>query len=223
MFLCYVRGTPLPGCSQNIENTCECRQNIHGVRLAAKIFKAGELTGGGSLFFGAMCAGARASRWAAVWGNVAHLLGEDAVTSGARLECGPVAGAGDERAAFGDDLVLHDVEAAGEVALGLQDGAVGVVLGEGAIGGVVEGAVVALGVFVLELEQAGLAGQVVGFGVDFVHGGVGVVDVAGGVESGFSGRDGLEGVGPEGALVGVGELSEARAVGADGAGGLSGE
>ena len=113
----------------------------------------------------------------AVGGDVDHLLAKDAVAGGAGLEGGPVAGAGDEGSVVGDDLVLHDVEAAGEVALGLEDGAVGVVLGERAVGGVVEGAVVALGVFVLELEQAFLAGEVVGVGVDLVDGGGGVVDV----------------------------------------------
>lgn len=160
---------------------------------------------------------------AAVCRGVGHLFAKDAVAGGAGLEGGPVAGARDEGAALGDDLVLHDVEAAGEVALGLQDGAVGVVLGERAVGGVVEGAVVALGVFVLELEQAGLAGEPVGFRVDLVDGRVGVVDAAGSVEAGFGGGDGLEGVGPEGALVGIRKLGEARAPGADGAGGLRGE
>ena len=170
-----------------------------------------------------------ARRWvsplveAAVGGDVGHLFGEDAVAWRAGLEGGPVAGAGDEWFVLRDDLVLHDVEAAGEVALGLEDGAVGVVLGERAVGGVVEGAVVPLGVFVFELEEAGLAGEVVGFGVDLVDGGVGVVDVGGGIEAGFGAGDGLEGVGPEGALVSVRELREARAVGANGVRCLSGE
>lgn len=160
---------------------------------------------------------------AALGGDIDHLFGEDEVAGRAGLEGGPVAGAGDEWTALCDDLVVHDVEAAGEVARGLQDGAVGVVFGERAVGGVVEGAVVALGVLVLELEQALLAREAVGFGIDLVHGSVGVVDVGGGVESGFGGSDGLEGVGPEGALVGVRELGEAWAVSADGVGGLRGE
>ena len=160
---------------------------------------------------------------AAVGWHVDHLLGEDAIACSAGLEGGPVAGARDEGAALGDDLVLHDVEAAGKVALRQEDRAVRVVLGEAAVGGIVEGAVVALRVFVLELEETGLAGEVMGFGVDLVDGSVGVVDVAGGVEAGFGAGEGLEGVGPEGALVGLGELSEAWAVAADGAGSLGGK
>ena len=156
-------------------------------------------------------------------GDVDHLLAEDAVTAGPGLKGSPVAGAGGQWFVLGDDLVLHDVEAAGEVALGLEDGAVGVVLGERAVGGVVEGAVVALGVFVFELEKAFLAGEAVGFRVNLVDGRGGVVNVGGGVEAGFSGGEGLEGVGPEGAFIGVREFGEARAVWADGVRGLCGE
>ena len=53
--------------------------------------------------------------------------------------------------------------------------------------------------------------------------GWGVVDVGGGVQAGFGSGEGLEGVGPEGALVGLGLLGEVRAEGADGVGGLGGE
>lgn len=56
-----------------------------------------------------------------------------------------------------------------------------------------------------------------------VDGGGGVMNVAGGVEAGFGGGESLEGVGPEGALVGVSELGEAWAVRTDGAGSLGGE
>ena len=152
---------------------------------------------------------------AALGWDVDHLSGEDAVAGSAGLKGGPVAGARGQRFVLSDDLVLHDVEAAGEVALGLEDGAVWVVLGEGAVGGVVEGTVVALGVFILELQEAGLAGEAVGFGVDFVDGRVGVVDAAGGVESGFSAREGLEGVGPESAFVGIADHAKSRTVGSD--------
>src|SRR5581483_2320271 len=165
-----------------------------------------ELAGGGSLCPVVGCAaGCGAFVEATDGGDVGHLLAEDTVAAGAGLEGGPVAGARDQWFVLGDELVLHDEEAAGEVALGLEDGAVGVVLGEAAVGGVVEGAVVAFGVVVLDLEEAFLAGEAVGFGVDFVDRGGSVVDVGGGVEAGFGGGDGLEGVGPEGALVRVGE------------------
>lgn len=101
-----------------------------------------------------------AIRW-----DVDHLFGEDATAGGPGAEGGPVAVAGDEGMTVGDDLVVHDLHAAGEVAVGLEDGAVGVMRGERAVGGVVEGAVVALRILIFELKQAFLAGGAVGDGV----------------------------------------------------------
>ena len=161
---------------------------------------------------GANGGGIRPGRWPFVWRS----CGSRACRAGGWPSswCGFV---------LSDDLVLHDVEAAGKVPLGLKDSAVGVVLGEMAVGVVVEGAVVALGVLVLELEEAGLAGEMVGFGVHLVHRSGGVVDIGRRVEAGFGGGDGLEGVGPEGPLVSVGELGEAWAPWSDGVRGLCGE
>lgn len=124
---------------------------------------------------------------------------------------------------MGNDLVLHDLEAAGEIAVGLEDGAARIVARKRPVRGVVEGAVVALSIFVLELQEAFLAGEVVGDGVAPVDSAGSVMDITGRVEAGFRAGERLEGVRPEGALVGVGEMGKARAVRADGARGLRGE
>ena len=91
------------------------------------------------------------------FGYVGHLPGKDAVTNGSGLQGGPVAGAHNERLALGDDLVLHDAEAAGEIAPGLEDGAVGALFGEAGVSVEVKVTAVAVGVLVLQLEEAFLA------------------------------------------------------------------
>ena len=156
-------------------------------------------------------------------GYVCHLLGEDSVASGAGLEGGEVAGAGDEWLVFVEDLVAENADAAAEIVGRVEDGAAGVLLRETTVVLPVEVAAVEIGVLVGELEKALLLDGLVGDLVELVDGGLGVVDDDGLVEAGFGAGEGLEEVGPEGALIGLGFAGEVGAEAVDGAGGGGGE
>ena len=72
-----------------------------------------------------------------------------------------------------DELIAQDVDAAEQIVARIQDGLAGVMGGHALVVLPIEVAAVAIGVLVFELEQALLAGYVVGDGIDHGYFGIG--------------------------------------------------
>lgn len=131
--------------------------------------------------------GRRGSAWRkrAQRGWVRHFLGENPIAYRSRLERRPVGRVRQQALVLGDDLVVEDLDPAFQVVLGLQDGLCRIFARQFAILFPIEIAVVALCVFVGQLQQAFTPHGPATHFVDLCDFRLGMTNASRGIEVGF--------------------------------------